>query len=409
MLRLVILASGVLAQLAAGPVLAATCAREDFAAAVDRAGADLRRLNADNTPRLQAKMRQLKDKKGWPDAGFEQRAYADLQDERIAAFDTQANDLLAKIDALGTFTPAAESDCAKLQELTATALELQATIKAKTTYTLAKLDQMLAGPPAAISEAPVAKAPEPRKAPPPAPAAKKAPESTWSTQTKGEPRRDVAVSQPPAAPPAPALPPHSSQALPEDEGYTIDEIKAASAGFFGKISAGLGSVIEHLFSSSGRPKGYILGTEGGGAFLAGVRYGKGTLYLRSGGTQKIYWHGPSLGTDLGADGSKTLFLIYRLGAPEHLFAAFTGIDGSAFFVGGVGATLMTNGDVVMAPIRSGVGLRVGANVGRRLYPLYAARDVESFLRYTGCGEPGSHADARHPAPDAGRFADRCAG
>jgi hypothetical protein len=94
-----------------------------------------------------------------------------------------------------------------------------------------------------------------------------------------------------------------------------------------------------------------------------VRYGKGTLYLRTGGSQKIYWHGPSVGFDVGGEGSKTLFLIYKLTAPDELYSTFTGIDGSAYLVGGVGATLVTNGRVVMAPIRSGVGLRLGANIG----------------------------------------------
>lgn len=151
--------------------------------------------------------------------------------------------------------------------------------------------------------------------------------------------------------------------MPETDGYTIDEIRAASAGFFGQMSANLGSVIEHVFRNSGRPTGYILGTEGGGAFLAGVRYGKGTLYLRSGGTQQVFWHGPSLGLDVGGEGSKTLFLIYKMTAPEQLYASFTGVDGSAYLVGGVGATLVTNGAVIMAPIRSGLGLRLGANIG----------------------------------------------
>ena len=123
-------------------------------------------------------------------------------------------------------------------------------------------------------------------------------------------------------------------------------------------------MIEHLFKNSGRPTAYVLGSEGGGAFLAGVRYGQGILYRRATSvTQQIYWHGPSLGTDVGAEGSKTLFLIYKMTDPEALFATFTGIDGSAYLVGGVGATLVTNGKVVMAPIRSGVGLRLGANVG----------------------------------------------
>ena len=141
------------AQLANGPGHAASCTKDDFANAVDRAGALLRKLNAESLPQLRAKMRKLKEARGWPDATFEEQAYAALQDERIAAFDAQANDLLAKLDQLGTGVPDGEPDCARLEELTATSLELQATVKAKTAYTLAKLDQMLAGPPAATAEA----------------------------------------------------------------------------------------------------------------------------------------------------------------------------------------------------------------------------------------------------------------
>ena len=163
--------------------------------------------------------------------------------------------------------------------------------------------------------------------------------------------------------PAPNAPP-PAYLPPEEDGYTIEEIKAASAGLFGKVSANLAAVIEHVFAKSGRPRGYIIGQEGGGAFIAGVRYGDGTLYLRDGGTQKIYWHGPSVGTDIGGDGSKSLFLIYRMNTPDQLFAKnFTGIDGSAYFVGGLGATFTTNGDVILAPIRSGLGFRLGANIG----------------------------------------------
>jgi hypothetical protein len=372
---LAVLAVVVLAQLSAGACAAATsCAREDFALAVDRAGAALRQLNADNAPRLRAKLRELKEARGWPDAGFEEKAYEILQDERMAALDMQANDLLAKLDTLGTVDPSAEPDCAKLQELTAAGIELQATVKAKAAYTLAKLDQMLGGP---------APAPEPKSKSadvrPPAPA-QPAPKSAarppdganWATKTAPPP--EVAMAPPPPtapSPPPPAVPAPVAPATPsafEDEGYSIDEIMAASAGFFGKVSANLGAVIEHLFKKTGRPAGYILGTEGGGAFLAGLRYGKGTLYVRAGSTQKIYWHGPSLGTDVGADGSKTLFLIYRLKSPDDIYASFAGVDGSAYFVGGVGATLVTNGSVIVAPIRSGVGLRLGANI--------------SYLRFT---------------------------
>jgi hypothetical protein len=160
--------------------------------------------------------------------------------------------------------------------------------------------------------------------------------------------------------------PDAGFALPErqEEGYTIDEIREVTRGFFGTISTSLASVIEHAFKQSGRPTAYVLGIEGGGAFLAGLRFGKGTLYMRSEPeTRQVYWHGPSLGTDFGASGSRTIFLIYRLRNPGDLFRNFTGIDGSAYFVGGVGLTLLKGGQVIMAPIRSGVGMRLGANVG----------------------------------------------
>ena len=146
-------------------------------------------------------------------------------------------------------------------------------------------------------------------------------------------------------------------------GYTIDEIKEATRGFFGTISTNLASVIEYAFSHYGRPSGYVLGSEGGGAFLAGARYGKGNLFMRTGGQEKVYWHGPSLGYDFGAEGSRTLFLIYKLDEPENLFRRFVGVDGSAYVLGGVGLTVLKGGPVLMAPIRTGVGLRLGANIG----------------------------------------------
>jgi hypothetical protein len=150
---------------------------------------------------------------------------------------------------------------------------------------------------------------------------------------------------------------------PEEESYTIEEIQEATRGFFGSISTNLAAVIEHAFRSWGRPTGYVLGSEGGGALLAGLRYGEGTLYLRRGGERTVYWHGPSLGYDLGAESSRTMFLIYRLHEPEQLFRRFIGVDGSAYILGGVGVTLLKGGPVIMAPIRTGLGLRVGANVG----------------------------------------------
>jgi hypothetical protein len=187
-------------------------------------------------------------------------------------------------------------------------------------------------------------------APPSLPPAAGKPAAPWATTTTPEP-----PSPPPAAPATPTVA--------ADDGYSIEEIAAASTGFFGKVSTGLASLIEHAFAKVGRPTGYILGDEGGGAFLAGLRYGKGTLYLRSGGTMPIHWHGPSLGTDIGASGAKVMFLVYRVSEPDDLANRFTGVEGAAYLVGGVGFTLLTNGRVQMAPIRSGLGLRLGASVG----------------------------------------------
>jgi hypothetical protein len=345
---------------------AATCTREDFARAVNEAGAALRKLNAESAPRLDAKLREVRTKMRWPESGHQEKAAQALHDERVAEFDAAANELLAKIDTLGTVEAGSVPDCSKLQELSAAGLELQATVKTKTAYLLSKLDQMLGEPlPAPKAETKTAAPPKaepkttpaPKTAPAPEPkAAGKTPTTSgWSTKTAGELPPDVAPPGPPAEPPASS----------GDEGYSIEEIRAASADFFGQISASLAGAIEHAFSNSGRPTAYILGTEGGGAFLAGVRYGKGLLYLRSGGgqSQRIFWHGPTVGADVGGEGSKTLFLIYKLKEPEELYTSFTGVAGSAYLVGGVGFTLVTNGTVVMAPIRSGLGLRLGASIG----------------------------------------------
>jgi hypothetical protein len=199
---LVILAGLVLVQLAPDTASAASCTREDFAQAVDRAGAALRKLNADNLPRLRAKMSELKVARGWPDAGFEEKAYDALQDERMAALDAQANDLLAKLDALGTVEPSSEPDCTKLQELAAASIELQATVKAKTAYTLAKLDQMLGGPPSAPAVEPKSKTAEAPKALPPQPQpktpARPPQEAGWETRTWVSPPRggDCASASP---------------------------------------------------------------------------------------------------------------------------------------------------------------------------------------------------------------------
>lgn len=418
----------------ATPALAQeTCKKDDFGTAVDSAGATLRKFNLENQPKLNAKLEALRAKKGWKKTDSEDKAADYLQDGRIAELDNQANDLLTKIDALGRTEDGKPVDCAKLSELKAAGVELLAVMKAKSTYTMEKIDIELGGTVAAAKPSPPPPSPPP--ASPPAPASaptadtkpadvkiiSKAPE----TSTKAEVKPDAAPKAPPpppqasaaagpprgerlpdVGPPAPPPPPaspsqsagprqgtssgwetSSDQAMlnepyrdqapgdpyapppgdlaAQEEGYTIEEIRDATRGFFGTISTNLAAVIEHAFSKSGRPTAYILGQEGGGAFLAGLRYGDGTLFMRSGGahTEKIYWHGPSVGYDFGAEGSRTLFLIYKLHEPSELYRSFTGIDGSAYVVGGVGLTLLKGGKVTMAPIRTGIGLRIGANLG----------------------------------------------
>ena len=153
----------------------------------------------------------------------------------------------------------------------------------------------------------------------------------------------------------------------DDNSYSSEEIVGAGHNFFGSVSKGLANVVEHAFQKQGRPNGYILGEEAGGAFVAGLRYGEGTLHTKNAGTHRIYWQGPSFGYDFGAEGSKTLILVYNLRHVDQLYNRFAGVDGSAYLVGGIGVTFQTYDDVVLAPIRSGVGLRLGANVGYLKY------------------------------------------
>ena len=331
--------------------LAQSCTADQLAAAVDTAGARLRDITRTNQPKIEAKIKALAAKRGWPEAEAQEQALAAIIDARMDDLDRTANELLAKIDQLGVLPANAVPECGRIQDIEASGLELQAAVRAKSNYVITRLDALIGD---VLKPAEVAVV-RPAPAPATAPAAPKAPakptEPNWSTTTTTE--------QPP--PPAAAPPPSPAAAV--DEGYDLDEIVRASTGFFGQVSANIAAVVEKSFSSTGKPTGYILGTEGGGAFLAGLRYGQGTLYLRTGGTMPVYWHGPSLGVDFGAAGSKVMFLVYRMREPEQIMPTFSALEGSAYVAGGLGVTLMTNGQVQMAPIRAGLGLRLGANVG----------------------------------------------
>jgi len=145
--------------------------------------------------------------------------------------------------------------------------------------------------------------------------------------------------------------------------YSSNEVIDAGHRFFGTVSRDLAMVIEKSFSKWGEPNGYILGQEASGAISVGLRYGEGTLYTRNAGDLKVYWQGPSLGFDLGADGARTMMLVYKLPRVDAIFNRFVGLSGSAYVVGGFGATAVTMNNIVVVPIRSGVGLRLGANIG----------------------------------------------
>ena len=147
------------------------------------------------------------------------------------------------------------------------------------------------------------------------------------------------------------------------ERYSSNEILDAGHRFFGGVSRGLAQVIERAFSTWGQPNGYVLGQEGGGAIIGGLRYGEGALYTKNAGDLKVYWQGPTLGWDMGGEGSRTMMLVYSLPATRAIYQRFAGVDGSAYLVGGLGMTALTANRIVVVPIRSGVGLRLGANVG----------------------------------------------
>jgi hypothetical protein len=145
--------------------------------------------------------------------------------------------------------------------------------------------------------------------------------------------------------------------------YAPGELLNAGHRFFGGVSRGLATIIEKAVSQWGQPNGYVLGEEAGGAFFGGLRYGEGMLFTKNAGDLKVYWQGPSLGWDVGGEGARTMMLVYNLPRTQAIYQRFAGVDGSAYLVGGFGMTALTASNIVLVPIRSGVGLRLGANIG----------------------------------------------
>jgi hypothetical protein len=145
--------------------------------------------------------------------------------------------------------------------------------------------------------------------------------------------------------------------------YSVDEVVDSGHRFFGSLSRGLAEAVQEAGRRWGLPNGYILGQEASGAFVGGLRYGDGKMYTRNAGDEKIFWQGPSVGFDAGADGDRTMMLVYNLPAVHAIFRRFGGVDGSAYFVGGLGFTALNAEGIVVVPIRTGLGARLGVNVG----------------------------------------------
>ena len=167
----------------------------------------------------------------------------------------------------------------------------------------------------------------------------------------------------------------NEQALADDT-YSKNEIVNKVAGFFGVAARTAAEIVEHVFADLGRPNAYITGDEGSGAIGVGLRYGKGTMYRKNFRNQRVYWQGPSVGFDIGGNASKCFTLVYQIRRQEEIYQRFPGVEGSAYFVGGLGGNYQRSGRISLAPIRAGVGFRTGVNVGYLSYT--KERDILPF-------------------------------
>jgi len=148
-----------------------------------------------------------------------------------------------------------------------------------------------------------------------------------------------------------------------DAGYTPQEIIDSGNRFFGSTSGGLASVVEKIFSTYGLPNGYVLGEQGSGAIIGGLTYGEGTLYTKNAGDHKVFWQGPTIGWDFGAEGSRLMVLVYNLDSVDALYDRYAGVTGSAYVIAGLGFNVLKHGNVLLVPVRTGVGARLGVNLG----------------------------------------------
>ena len=176
-----------------------------------------------------------------------------------------------------------------------------------------------------------------------------------------------APNQPP--PPANGGQPPPAQPMPPVKAQTFsqDEIVNSVSDFLGVTAESAGAAVERIFAKNGRPTGYIAGTEGSGAFGIGARYGKGLLYMKNREPVEVFWQGPSIGFDTGGNASRVFTLCYNLDDPNQIYQRFPGVEGTAYFIAGVGVNYQQADGITLAPMRAGVGFRLGANVGYLAY------------------------------------------
>jgi len=155
----------------------------------------------------------------------------------------------------------------------------------------------------------------------------------------------------------------TAQTQTSNDQYTVQEIVDSGHRFFGETSGGLATAIEKIFQKHGLPNGYLLGEEGSGAFFGGLTYGEGVLYTKNVGDHKVFWQGPSIGWDFGGHGSRVMILVYHLDNVDNVWGRYGGVSGSAYLVAGVGFHVLKRGNILLVPVRTGIGARLGINIG----------------------------------------------
>ena len=374
------------------------CDARSFGVQIDQAAQALRTLNRESERRFHGRLETLAKTHGWTDAQKADKAAAAMDDAKLEAFNNDIEELASQLDALSA-TANSDVSCTRLGELKTVQEKLIAVMGQKSGFILAQLEAEGAKAPVSpYAKHPLPQAAQQSASAPAAPrqqaeAEQPAPPA-WSANLLQTPapqpaQRPASASAQPGAPiqlkPAPQQPDSRVAALPKPQsspvspppaplepmqpsasGYSAEEIHQVGQGVFGALTSDLAVLMNRTFRQYGQPNAYIVGEEGGGAFLAGLRYGEGKLFTRLNGVDTgptpIWWQGPTLGADLGASGSQTLFLIYNLQNAPNLYRRFPGLDGSAYVAGGLGLTVYRSGDTLIVPIRTGLGLRLGASI-----------------------------------------------